>query len=412
MKNELKLPLSEEYEVKLSHKQTVSKKRLYEAVNQFLEENHPGVPGSYIWDYLNERDKGLARVFVLEKDVFTDLRLTDRQSVFYAVTEGGREKELFTKSAFLDNGERRKDKTLLLILSFTVVLILMTVILSCIYLCRQEENVTEEPVREETAKDLTNLTKVIDYCAGIIRDKGGHITYVKSEAFSDQNIEIYVTGCPSYLLVSELEKMEGVKKITAGQTVYTDGKENYLIQIIKGLPRVYQKPLDVAKLLEAGHKAGQFFKQSGAELIMSSLQEDSGRFGLELKADEKILGKVNQAIDEYCLNNSLFVTRFCENLNPQTGGFHIDFEAVTLNEKQKIKGSDLPELLSLSFEKIRGDEVKSIKKESVAKERSEIKEDENLLRGAVKIGSVKNGNEEFYYYRTGDGKITVVKEEK
>ena len=154
-----------------------------------------------------------------------------------------------------------------------------------------------------------------------------------------------------------------------------------------------------------------FLKAQGAELIRSSSDESSGRLGFELKADEKILSQVNQAIDEYCRDNTLFVTRFCENLNPQDLSFLIDFEVIKLDERQNINESGIPEFLSRAFEKIKAREVKSVTKESTDKERVEKKEEDIQLRGAVKIGSVRNGNEEFHYYRTQDGRITVVKEE-
>ncbi len=413
MKNELKLPLSEQYEISLSHKQCADRKKLYETVSQFLEENHPAVPGSYVWDYIIKRkpDKCLVRAFVIEKDMFTDLRLTDSKSVFYTVTQGGKEKELFARNTFMDNGERKKDWTLPVILAFMVALIFLTVTVTCIFMFNGPQGETEETVKEEIIGDVTNLTKIIDYCAKLVIKNGGHITYVKSQSVTDQAMEIYVTGFPSYLIVSELEKTQGIKKITAGQTIYTDGKENYLLEITASLPRLYQKTLSERELLEAGHNMALFLKTQGAQLILSSSDGESGRLGFELKADEKILGRINSAIDEYCMNNRYFVTRFCENLNPQDLTYLIDLEVIALDEKQDIKKGEVAEYLSKAFEKIQADSVKTVRKEETVKETVQKKEEDMQLKGAVKIGSVKNGSEEFHYYRTTDGKITVVKEE-
>ena len=72
MKYTLELPLSEQYEIKLSQNQLYGRKKLFEAVRKFLEENHPAHPSDYIWDYFIEREKDKCRIiiFVIAREPF------------------------------------------------------------------------------------------------------------------------------------------------------------------------------------------------------------------------------------------------------------------------------------------------------------------------------------------------------
>lgn len=410
LETELKLPYAEHYSFK-SPQKIFGKEKLDRYVKEELGKVHPGFNEDSLWDYrlVNAGNVKVVEAFVMDKDFYIEKRLADENISFVFCTEEGRKLSFFEKKKFNERGDVKKGKLLLLIIlaASAVALIFVFALLSFAG-NKNKETVIEIRDEIEVTEDALNIFDLLNTCASVIEAQGGKIRSVSFSAVSGGIYKFSVTGCEPFSLITSIEESERNAECSCSNVIYTDGKENFELEIKIPVSRIIQKIRGENELLGKQNRIVQKLSTEKVTLVSAGCDKGSGRMSFVMECERKSLKRINEKLNQICENENLFTVSFEESVSDTEDLFFIRIELIELDENQGVKSTSVTEKLSEVFERtvnkkqsysIRLDEENKTEKETLEK-----------ARGWKKIGSVNKAGRILYYYRTPDGKIETSEE--
>ena len=399
MEEELKLPYAECYSLEYPQKMA-GRKRLYDFVKKSLYEVHPGFGEESLWDYKTVRkdSKKIIKAVVLDKSHFIERRVRDGKVIFYIKDDEGKKISFFRRKDFNEKGER-KDKRLIFMIILAVAVFTGILTAVCFTGMREKEiPAIEEPSLPHVSEEALNAFDEINRFSKIINKHEGKTDSVSFSAADKACLMFSLTCCGMYELVKELTEIGEGAQIICDNVVYKEEKENFELKVELRLPGVNQSPVDETELLETQNKITKRLKEEDAGLVTASLDSASGRLSFELVCEGNKLSKINNVLNQLCLENNLFTASFLETSSGEKNRFLIKADFIKLSDLQNLSDGGEEEFLSKLFE---------YEKESAAENNAggKIMSENKKVKGWKKIGSVKKDGKDFYYYRTPEGKI-------
>ena len=401
----LSLPYAETYQSEIPPGMN-SHKKLYEYTKKFLLANHPGFTEESLWDYFVKK-KGNSKTvcaFVLDRDFYIKKRVTESNVSFIAQTEDGRRIKLFKKRKFTQSGRKKQiRKFFIVFLLFFVPLFFLLITFFVKDLNKEKEVITEAEEITGTT-ELKNSFDILNGCASVIIDNGGHARTVSLTTGNSMNVDFAVYGCEPYELVKQISENENITECRCGTVSFADGNAQFDLHVEFEKGGFIQEIPEEIELLELLKSITESLKDCGITVNSVFSDAGSGTVNLLLSTDPEHIKNANSILPFICAEKGLFITVFTERFESSQGIFFIEVEFIKPGAGQKILPAASEEKLSLLFEA----EKKEIIKPSQRK--TEPLSSAEKTGSLKKIGSVKKQGKTFFYYRTEEGK-TIVSED-
>ncbi len=398
----LSLPYAESYQAEIPPGMN-SHKKLYEYTQKFLVVNHPGFTEDSLWDYY-EIKKGKTKTvfaFVLDRDFYIKKRVTEKNVSFIAKTEDEKKIRLFKKH---QNGKKKEIKKFFVVFIIFFVPVLFLLISIFVKNLNKEKEVITEVQEIVSIRELNNPFDILNRCACVIIDNGGHAKSVSLTTGNSLNVNFAVYGCEPYELIKQISDNENIIECRCGAVSFADGNAQFDLYVESGNGGFIQDIPEEIELLELLKSITENLKDCGITVNSVFSDAGSGTANLLLSTDPEHIKNANSILSHICGEKGLFITVFNERFENSQGIFYIEVEFIKLKAEQKIIPAAVDENLSRLFEMKKKEIIKT------APQKTDLPTVAEKTGSLKKIGSVKKQGKTFFYYRTEEGK-TIVSED-